>query len=67
MPTSSSSDPTDELLAVQRAYYDLRAPDYMNPRAPTDRKSRGQLDSEVVVRTVACFAPSGDVLEVACG
>jgi demethylmenaquinone methyltransferase/2-methoxy-6-polyprenyl-1,4-benzoquinol methylase len=67
VPASASSDPTDELLAVQRAYYDLRAPDYMNPGAPTDRRSRGLLDSEVVRRTIAGFAPSGDVLELACG
>jgi demethylmenaquinone methyltransferase/2-methoxy-6-polyprenyl-1,4-benzoquinol methylase len=64
---ASSSDPTDELLAAQRAYYDLRAPDYMDPRAPTDRRSRGQLSAEVVRRAVEGFAPSGDVLELACG
>jgi SAM-dependent methyltransferase len=67
MPASSASDPTDALLAAQRAYYDLRAPDYMNPRAPTDRRSRGQLSSDVVRRTIANFAPRGDVLELACG
>src|SRR5436190_8425362 len=67
MVPASSSDPTDELLAAQRAYYDLRAPDYINPRPPTDRRSRGRLSAEVVRRTVAGFAPSGDVLELACG
>jgi hypothetical protein len=29
VPASPASDPTDELLAAQRAYYDLRAPDDM--------------------------------------
>lgn len=67
MPAPPSSDPTDELLAAQRAYYDLRAPDYANPRAPTDRRNRGLLGTEVVRETIAGFAPTGDVLELACG
>jgi demethylmenaquinone methyltransferase/2-methoxy-6-polyprenyl-1,4-benzoquinol methylase len=63
----AGSDPTDELLATQRVYYDLRAPDYMNTRAPSDRRNRGLLSSHVVRRVVADFSPTGNVLELACG
>jgi len=57
----------EQLLASQRTYYDLRAPDYADVTKPSDRKVRGQLGDAEVRRLVDRFAPSGDVLEMACG
>lgn len=57
----------DELLAAQRQYYDLRAPDYADASRPSDRKSRGLLSSSTVARVVDDLRPDGDVLELACG
>ena len=65
--SDSADDALDELLETQRRYYDLRAPDYMNIRAPSDRKSRGLLSSDAVRRPITEFSPTGDVLEMACG
>jgi demethylmenaquinone methyltransferase/2-methoxy-6-polyprenyl-1,4-benzoquinol methylase len=56
-----------QLIAAQRAYYDLRAPDYADVTKPSDRKRRGLLDAGATGRLVDRFAPSGDVLELACG
>ena len=57
----------DELLARQRAYYDLRAPDYDDSSKPPDRRSRGGLDRATTAEVVDELAPFGDVLELACG
>jgi len=51
----------------QRTYYDLRAQDYCDPSKPADRKVRSYMDPEVSRRLVDDFAPTGDVLELACG
>jgi SAM-dependent methyltransferase len=61
------ADEVQQLIASQRAYYDLRAPDYGDVTKPPDRKNRGLLDSSEARRLIDEFAPSGDVLELACG
>jgi demethylmenaquinone methyltransferase/2-methoxy-6-polyprenyl-1,4-benzoquinol methylase len=61
------ADEVQQLIASQKAYYDLRAPDYGDVTKPSDRKSRGLLDSSETRRLVDEFAPSGEVLELACG
>ncbi|HET6873715.1 MAG TPA: class I SAM-dependent methyltransferase [Acidimicrobiales bacterium] len=67
MTDAPAHDPIGELLAVQRHYYDLRAPDYMNVNRPSDRRVRGLLASWQAERLVERFGPAGDVLELACG
>ena len=55
------------LIAAQREYYDLRAPDYMDLSKPSDRKSHGVMTSGEVQEVLAGLCISGDVLELACG
>jgi len=57
----------DDSIAAQVRYYDLRAPDYLNPLAPSDRRARGVLEPRDLRLLVDELAPSGDVLELACG
>lgn len=57
----------DDLLARQREYYELRAPDHDDASKPSDRKSHGGLDSSTVREVVDQLRPAGDVLELACG
>ena len=57
----------DALLAVQRMYYDERAPDYMDLSKTSDRKGRGFLPDGLGAALIDEFAPTGDVLELACG
>lgn len=61
------NDDSEELIAVQRKYYDERADDYLNPSKPSDRKIRGDPSRELIVELIDEFAPVGDVLELACG
>src|SRR5215471_16657607 len=61
----SNVDRTDALLAAQRTYYDLRAPEYR--AEPSDRKVPGHPTHDDVAQAVEKFAPSRDVLELACG
>jgi demethylmenaquinone methyltransferase/2-methoxy-6-polyprenyl-1,4-benzoquinol methylase len=61
------SGEVQQLIAAQRLYYDLRAPEYADVTKPSDRKHRGLLDADATRRIVNEFAPSGDVLELACG
>ena len=65
--TEDRSDQLAELLESQRRFYDLRAPDYAEPTKLTDRKHRGLMPSAEVRALVDEFAPTGDVLELACG
>jgi demethylmenaquinone methyltransferase/2-methoxy-6-polyprenyl-1,4-benzoquinol methylase len=55
------------LIASQRRFYDLRAPDYTDVTKPADRKVRGLIDAGMVRDLVAELRPQGDVLELACG
>ncbi len=56
----------DALIESQRRFYDLRAPDYGNETVP-DRRVSGAMTSDVARDLVDEFAPTGDVLELACG
>ena len=58
---------SEDLLATQRRYYDLRAPDYADESRPSDRRAEGLLDPALVRDVVDELAPAGDVLELACG
>ena len=58
---------SDDIVAAQRAYYDERAPDYLVKTKPSDRAVRGWLPSALRVELMDHFAPTGDVLELACG
>jgi ubiquinone/menaquinone biosynthesis C-methylase UbiE len=58
---------SDEIVEAQREYYDLRAPDYMDLSKPSDRGFRGWLPEALGSQLVDGFAPTGDVLEIACG
>jgi demethylmenaquinone methyltransferase/2-methoxy-6-polyprenyl-1,4-benzoquinol methylase len=61
-------DPSaEDLLSSQRAYYDLRAPDYASVTAPADRRTRSLLPGEVAASLIDELEPSGDALELACG
>lgn len=51
----------------QRTYYELRADDYCDPAAPSDRRVRGLVTPEVTRTVVDGLRPTGDVLELACG
>src|SRR4051794_19102092 len=54
------------LVASQREFYDLRAPDFGNDEVP-DRKVMGAMPRSMAGALVDEFAPRGDVLELACG
>jgi demethylmenaquinone methyltransferase/2-methoxy-6-polyprenyl-1,4-benzoquinol methylase len=55
------------LLESQRRYYDLRADDYGDATAPADRTVRGFMSPDDVAAIVDDLAPTGAVLELACG
>jgi SAM-dependent methyltransferase len=54
------------LLASQREFYDLRAPDFGDEAVP-DRRLSGSMAIELARALVDEFALTGDVLELACG
>jgi SAM-dependent methyltransferase len=54
------------LIASQREFYDLRAPDFGDETVP-DRRVSGKMAIELARALVDEFAPTGDVLELACG
>jgi SAM-dependent methyltransferase len=54
------------LIASQREFYDLRAPDFGDETVP-DRRVSGKMAGEQARALVDEFAPTGDVLELACG
>lgn len=58
---------TEDLIAAQRAYYDERAPDYLDLSKPSDRQVRGWMPEQLGSELIDAFAPTGDVLELACG
>lgn len=60
-------DSCARLVASQRTYYDLRAPDYGDLSQPADRPIRGQISVELVRSVVLDAALDGDVVELACG
>src|SRR4051812_11062466 len=60
-------DALGEVLAAQKRYYDLRAPDYAVSEKPPDRAGRNPFPSELVEPIFEDLGPVGDVLEFACG
>jgi len=54
------------LIESQRTFYDLRAPDFGDATVP-DRRISGMMPSELGRALIDEFAPTGDVLELACG
>lgn len=58
---------SDDLIGSQRIYYDERAEHYMDLSKPSDRLGRGFMSDEMTRSLVNEFAPTGDVLELACG
>ena len=56
----------EDLIASQRVYYDLRAPDFGDVSAP-DRAVPGLMHKSTVRALVDEFRPEGEVLELACG
>jgi demethylmenaquinone methyltransferase/2-methoxy-6-polyprenyl-1,4-benzoquinol methylase len=68
MSDQTGDDPgAASLLASQKTYYDLRAPDYADESKPADRRVRGYVPQELARALVDEFRPVGDVLELACG
>jgi len=57
----------DDAIAAQARYYDLRAPEYLNPLAPSDRPARSGFEPSDARDLIVDFLPVGDVLELACG
>jgi demethylmenaquinone methyltransferase/2-methoxy-6-polyprenyl-1,4-benzoquinol methylase len=55
-----------DLIESQREFYDLRAPDFGDETVP-DRRISGYMASELAHALIDEFAPTGDVLELACG
>jgi demethylmenaquinone methyltransferase/2-methoxy-6-polyprenyl-1,4-benzoquinol methylase len=65
--SAGSNERVDTAIAMQRRYYDLRAPDYLNIAAPSSRRGT-EVFGESRARTVVDeLAPRGDVLELAPG
>ena len=56
-----------QLLASQRTYYDLRAPDYADASKEPDRNLHGLMAQHTITAIVEGLGPLGDVLELACG
>jgi SAM-dependent methyltransferase len=63
---TDDADRVAALLASQREFYDLRAPDFGDEAVP-DRRLSGSMAVELARALVDEFALTGDVLELACG
>jgi SAM-dependent methyltransferase len=63
---ASERDPVAGLIESQREFYDLRAPDFGDETVP-DRRVSGYMASDLGRALIDEFAPTGDVLELACG
>jgi SAM-dependent methyltransferase len=61
------NDEAARLLDMQKEYYDLRAPDYMDLARPSDRPGRSFFRDDEARALIDELRPEGDVLEVACG
>jgi len=65
-----SSEPhrsIDNAIGAQIRYYDLRAPEYLDPLAPPDRPVRDVFSPTTARILIDELAPRGEVLELACG
>jgi SAM-dependent methyltransferase len=63
---TDEDDPVAALIESQRKFYDFRAPDFGDEAVP-DRRISGMMASELARALIDEFAPTGDVLELACG
>jgi SAM-dependent methyltransferase len=63
---TDEGDRVTHLIESQRTFYDLRAPDFGDEAVP-DRRVSGMMASELAGALIDEFAPTGDVLELACG
>lgn len=63
---TNERDRMARLIESQRAFYDLRAPDFGDESVP-DRRVNGDPPSELGRALIDDLAPTGDVLELACG
>jgi SAM-dependent methyltransferase len=63
---TDDADRVASLIASQREFYDLRAPDFGDETVP-DRRVSGKMAIDLARALVDEFAPTGDVLELACG
>ena len=64
--SEDAPESVDALIAEQKTFYELRAPDFGNASHP-DRIGWTSLDPQVLRNVVDEFGPHGDVLELACG
>jgi demethylmenaquinone methyltransferase/2-methoxy-6-polyprenyl-1,4-benzoquinol methylase len=63
---TDEDDRVARLIESQREFYDLRAPDFGDASVP-DRRVSGYMPSDLASALIDEFAPTGDVLELACG
>ncbi|MFL6244289.1 MAG: class I SAM-dependent methyltransferase [Acidimicrobiia bacterium] len=63
---TDEGDRVARLIESQRTFYDLRAPDFGDEAVP-DRRVSGAMARDLARTLVDEFAPTGDVLELACG
>ncbi len=66
MSGEDAATSVEALIAEQKMFYDLRAPDFGDATKP-DRVGRSSLEPEVLRSVIDEFNPRGDVLELACG
>jgi demethylmenaquinone methyltransferase/2-methoxy-6-polyprenyl-1,4-benzoquinol methylase len=66
--SSAGASDLDDVLATQKRYYELRAPDYLDSTKPSDRGGRNHpFPSDLAAPIFDVLRPFGDVLELACG
>ncbi len=57
----------ENAIAAQSRYYDLYAPEYVNPLAPSNLRSPGSRGANTARDLIDDLSPEGDLLELACG
>jgi SAM-dependent methyltransferase len=67
MSGGPTDDPVAEALLAQKEFYDQRAPDYMDPARPLDRKAWGGIAPEDARDLIYRLGPVGHTVEIAAG
>lgn len=67
MSGGRAGDPVAGALDIQKEFYDQRAPDYMDPSRPLDRKAWGGITPEAARDLIEALGPVGHALEIAAG